>query len=520
LITIAIYFYEMGARWWVPTNLWLRALAKSCLSVSVGSILLFYASFFKFLYNKILKGLIAINAVVFTALLFANSHDDTALMSTFSLSLLPIFAGIFVGLFILIRSAIHKNLDSIPILIGLAVGMGFGVHDIVYQVAGGSPFAWLQGFTFFALNVSVFIALALRDSRMEKDLAKSIRTTEQQKEALSRFVSGIEKAMPALAQVSESLERSVSGVAEAIGQAADSAASIDAALGKQNALIADSAQAVEGLLASIESIGVELEKQARDLSANAESIAVVAASIDKVNEGASQASGITERFKTLSEQGEKQIERLSGSMRAVGEVIGEVRAITGAVNDFAERTNMLAMNASIEAAHAGAMGKGFGVIAHEIKKLAAASAERAGRIGEIASQVGDQTERAMTFVEGMSASLAAIANEAGEAAAAIKAVGAQAQRQMESSVEIDSTITRLSQASEGIRGETRRQTDLSVRVRERVGALKHEGEKTGAAAAEIRAKTDRLLGEMRALKELSDKTREVIRDFEDLTRER
>jgi methyl-accepting chemotaxis protein len=80
--------------------------------------------------------------------------------------------------------------------------------------------------------------------------------------------------------------------------------------------------------------------------------------------------------------GTEAIRRSAKAMADLRESSGFVSDVLSTMNDIADRTNLLAMNASIEAAHAGAAGRGFGVIAQEIRKLAESSAANSRRIVE------------------------------------------------------------------------------------------------------------------------------------------
>jgi methyl-accepting chemotaxis protein len=89
----------------------------------------------------------------------------------------------------------------------------------------------------------------------------------------------------------------------------------------------------------------------------------------------------------MTESGEKAASALVGGRERVSSASLGIGEVVEAVNDFAERTNLLAMNAAIEASHSGQAGRGFSVIAGEVKKLAGARSERAGRIKEIIAEI-------------------------------------------------------------------------------------------------------------------------------------
>ncbi|NVI98609.1 methyl-accepting chemotaxis protein [Myxococcus sp. AM009] len=99
--------------------------------------------------------------------------------------------------------------------------------------------------------------------------------------------------------------------------------------------------------------------------------------------GEATVSASLEGFEQLREQ----VERMAGSITALEERTRQIGGITQSVKDLADQSNMLALNAAIEAARSGEHGKGFGVVAREIRSLADQSISSTGRVREILEDV-------------------------------------------------------------------------------------------------------------------------------------
>ncbi|WP_096085652.1 methyl-accepting chemotaxis protein [Agaribacterium haliotis] len=183
------------------------------------------------------------------------------------------------------------------------------------------------------------------------------------------------------------------------------------------------------------------EHQAQEIAGASAAINEMAVTIDQVSANAAESAGVAERSVSIAKNGAKvvqntihgmdtireQIQDTSKRIKRLGESSQEIGDIVGLINDIADQTNILALNAAIQASMAGDAGRGFAVVADEVQRLAERSATATKQIESLVKTIQNDTNEAVISMEQTTSEVvrgARLAQDAGVALEEIETVSA------------------------------------------------------------------------------------------------
>jgi twitching motility protein PilJ len=181
------------------------------------------------------------------------------------------------------------------------------------------------------------------------------------------------------------------------------------------------------------------QKQSAEIQSTGQSVLLIAQSINQVSDNATQSAKVAKNSLNAAEKGSQavqnairgmdeireQIQETSKRIKRLGESSQEIGEIVQLITGITEQTNVLALNAAIQAASAGEAGRGFAVVAEEVQRLAERSAEATKHITEIVKSIQQDTQNTVEAMERSTQGVvegARVADEAGQALHEIEAV--------------------------------------------------------------------------------------------------
>ncbi len=204
------------------------------------------------------------------------------------------------------------------------------------------------------------------------------------------------------------------------------------------------------------------DKQSTEIRQTGESVLRMASDINEVSAGAKQSAEVARQSLTAAEKGmaavqnsisgmneiRDQIQETSKRIKRLGESSQEIGEIVELISDITEQTNVLVLNAAIQAASAGEAGRGFTVVAEEVQRLAERSAEATKQIGAIVKTIQTDTQDAVSAMEQSTQGVVEGAKLSDAAGQALSEIG-QVSRQLSGLIDNISTTTSAQAQSAG-----------------------------------------------------------------------
>jgi len=253
-------------------------------------------------------------------------------------------------------------------------------------------------------------------------------------------------------------------------------------------------------------LAIAADNQAREIKAASESIDSMAVSIEEVSGNAERSSDVARHSVEVAHKGGEAVRRTIDGMNAIRETIQEtskrikrlgessqeIGNIVELINDIAEQTNILALNASIQASMAGEAGRGFAVVADEVQRLAERSTNATKQIEVLVRTIQSDTNEAVVSMERSTTDVVGGALLAENAGAALD--------------EIEQVSNQIASLVQNISSSARQQAGSAADVTKRTTRLREIGSQTGKATTATAASIAKL-------SELATQLRKTVEGF-------
>ena len=282
--------------------------------------------------------------------------------------------------------------------------------------------------------------IAIHSNDEVGDLAKYFNQTLGK---IKDLVIVIKKQSHTLSDIGTDLSSNMTETAAAINEITSNIQSIKGRVINQSASVTETNATMEQVMMNITKLNEHVEDQSRNVSQASSAIEQMVANINSVTNTLINNASNVKNLQEASEVGRGGLQEVSSDIQEIARESEGLLEINSVMENIASQTNLLSMNAAIEAAHAGEAGKGFAVVADEIRKLAESSSEQSKTIGNVLKKIKESIDKITKSTENVLTKFEAI----------------------------DSGIKTVSQQEENIRNAMEEQEQGSKQVLQSVGTM-------------------------------------------------
>lgn len=307
-----------------------------------------------------------------------------------------------------VRESANSIFTVSQTLLSTASDLAGGFEDL----ADGRAINTLIGYLLGALALASIILIGLVMVReTNRRLAETAEKNERNQAAILRLLDEIADLADGDLTVAATVTEDFTGaIADSINYSIDQLRDLVATINLTAVQVAGAAQETQ---ATAMHLAEASEHQAQEIAGASAAINEMAVSIDQVSANASESSAVAERSVAIANKGNEvvhntitgmdnireQIQDTSKRIKRLGESSQEIGDIVSLINDIADQTNILALNAAIQASMAGDAGRGFAVVADEVQRLAERSSAATKQIEALVKTIQTDTNEAVISME-------------------------------------------------------------------------------------------------------------------------
>ena len=297
------------------------------------------------------------------------------------------------------------------------------------------------------------------DNNAKDEVGELSRYFNETLEKIRCLVVSIKKAASILSDVGDDLVNNMNQTASAMNEIAMNIQNIKGRVINQSASVTETNATMEQLTVHIKQLDGYVDKQSNNVTKASSAIEEMVANIQSVTNTLIKNSANVNTLKEASDIGRTGLQEVSADIQEIARESEGLMEINSVMNNIASQTNLLSMNAAIEAAHAGEAGRGFAVVADEIRKLAESSGKQSKTIGTVLKKIkasidkiSRSTENVLSRFEAIDANINTVAEQEDTIRNAMEEQGSGSKQVLDGIAELNEITRQVNTSSDEMLG--------------------------------------------------------------------
>jgi|GEM_PF-1032055 len=290
--------------------------------------------------------------------------------------------------------------------------------------------------------------------------------------------------------------------------------SISLQINSLGGIVDESDNALNLIQASLDTLNRDIEDQTSATEQSSAAITEMVASLNNVAQITDKKRDTTSQLVLTAHEGGEKLEQAVVSIREVSDNVNEIMDMANVIAAIASQTNLLAMNAAIEAAHAGESGKGFAVVADEIRKLAESSAQSSGNIQKNLKGIADRIKTTVERASITSDAFVNIDKEVKDVAQALMEISASTKELSTGGQEIQLAMNTLNKVSSKVHDGSVVMNEQHLMINNGIKRVSEISKSVSGGIQEIVLGTDEVVQSMTGINQMSIQLAELAERME------
>jgi methyl-accepting chemotaxis protein len=330
---------------------------------------------------------------------------------------------------------------------------------------------------------------------------------------LQEMVAGVKSSVGTLSGLGDELAENSTQTATAVNEITANIESVKGQVHAQQEQVSTTASSVEELTRNIESLEGQMTTERSTLEQTGGHIEAMLESVKTmVRDVRATQSELTELHEKIR-QGRDGVEQTDEAVKQIMSRSVQLQEANTFIVNIANQTNLLAMNAAIEAAHAGEAGRGFAVVAEEIRKLADQAGEQSHVIGEEINGIHGEIESTSAQTAATQELFDLVSTTIGSVDTVFSRVAEGAEEQGSLGDQVAAALDRLREIVDSVHGGAGEMTRANQQILDAVSELRDRAAQMTASIDEIAVGAGHINGAVNGLNDSSGGTRDAIHDI-------